>query len=163
MPFINRGASSSSTDNKISVGAASHVEALNSPDAEVRWTAARALGGFAAAVPALAVALGGEQVPRVREAIMTALMRVGNEASVRALVPYLRSDDARQRSAAIEALQCLPEAIAPFMPTLLGDADADVRLLATELARNMPPEDATRVLCGLLEDEAASQRLRCRR
>ena len=57
----------------------------------------------------------------------------------------------------------LPEAVAPFMAALLGDADADVRLLATELARNMPPNDATRVLCGLLEKETASQRLRGRR
>ena len=41
----------------------------------------------------------------------------------------------------------------PFMASLLGDGDTDVRILATELARNMPAEDATRVLCGLLEHE----------
>ena len=39
-----------------------------------------------------------EQVARVREAIMTALMRVGDEASVMALLPYLRSQDAAQRA-----------------------------------------------------------------
>ena len=39
------------------------------------------------------------------------------------------------------------------MAALLGDTDADVRMLATELARNMPPADATHVLCGLLEKE----------
>jgi HEAT repeat protein len=158
MPFIKRGASApktgEETDNKTDGGAASHIAALNSPDAEVRWTAARALGGVAAAVPALAGALGSETAPRVREAIMTALMRVGDVASVRALLPYLRSEDAGQRSAAIEALQGLPEEVAPFMAALLGDADADVRLLATELARNMPPQDATRALCGLLEKES---------
>jgi HEAT repeat protein len=153
MPFVKRGASSSQTGNKAESGAASHIAALNSAQAEVRWTAARALGGVAAAVPALAAALGSEQAPRVREAIMTALMRVGDEASVGALVPYLRSEDAGQRSAAIEALQSLPEAVAPFMAALLADADADVRIMATELARNMPPKDATRVLSGLLEKE----------
>ena len=153
MPFIKRDASSPASDNKTDGGAASYIAALNSPDAEVRWTAARALGGVAAAVPALAAALGGEQSPRVREAIVTALMRVGDEASVRALMPYLRSDDAGQRSAATEALQILPEAVAPFMAALLGDADVDVRLLATELARNMPPRNATRLLCGVLEKE----------
>lgn len=157
MPFTKRGGSSpkinEETDNKTNVGSASHIAALNSPDAEVRWTAARALGGVAAAVPALAGVLGREQSPRVREAIMTALMRVGDEASVRALLPCLRSEDAAQRSAATEALQSLPGAVAPFMATLLGDADADVRLLATELARKMPPKDATRVLCGLLDKE----------
>jgi HEAT repeat protein len=158
MPFIKRGTSVPKTgtesDKETDGGAASHIAALNSPDAEVRWTAARALGGAAAAVPALAAALGSEQAPRVREAIMTALMRVGDEASVQALLPYLRSEDAGHRSAAIEALQSLPEAVAPFMAALLGDSDTDVRIMATELARNMPPPDATRMLSSLLKKES---------
>ena len=132
---------------------APHIAALGSPDIEVRWSAARALGGRADAVPALATALGVEQVARVREAIMTALMRVGDEASVMALLPYLRSQDAAERGASIEALQALPEAILPFMAPLLADGDSDVRLLATELARNMPAENATQLLCRLLEHE----------
>ena len=78
--------------------------------------------------PALAAALGVEQVARVREAIMTALIRVGDEASVMALLPYIRSQDAGQRAASIEALQAMPEAILPFMATLLADSDSDVRL-----------------------------------
>lgn len=84
---------------------------------------------------------------------MTALMRVGDEASVRAVLPCLRVQDAAERSAAIEALQELPGTISPFMAALLADADTDVRILATELARNMPAGEATRVLCGLLERE----------
>jgi HEAT repeat protein len=132
---------------------APHLAALNSPEAESRWNAARALAGRAEAVPALAAALSVEDVPRVREAIMTALMRVGDAASVKALLPYLRSDDAGQRAAAIDALQALPQAIAPFMATLLADGDSDVRILATELARNMPSAEATRLLSGLLEHE----------
>jgi HEAT repeat protein len=127
--------------------------ALDSPDAESRWTAARALSVDADAVPVLAAALGREQVPRVREAIMTALMRIGNTASVEAILPYLRSQDAALRAAAIEALQGLPEAIAPFMTPLLSDSDSDVRLLAAELARNMKASEATRLLCGLIERE----------
>ena len=91
---------------------------------------------------------------------MTALMRIGDEASVKALLPYLRSQDAALRGASIEALQALPEAILPFMTSLLADSDSDVRLLATELARNMSAADATRLLCGLLERRAASQCLR---
>lgn len=126
---------------------------LDSPDAESRWAAARALSGDAEAVPALATALRCEQVPRVREAIMTALMRVGNAASVEAILPYLRSEDAGLRSAALETLQALPEAIVPFMMSLLEDSDSDVRLLATELARNMNASEATRLLCGLIEHE----------
>lgn len=126
---------------------------LDNPDADSRWTAARALAGQADAVPALAVALARESMPRVREAIMTALIRIGNPASIEVLLPYLRSQDAGVRAAVIEALQALPEAISPFMPPLLSDGDSDVRLLATELARNMEASEATRLLCGLIEHE----------
>lgn len=148
MPLIRgkKGGASSET-------AGSPHATLDSPDADSRWTAARALAGQADAVPALAAALGREAIPRVREAIMTALIRIGNPASIEVLLPYLRSQDAGVRAAAIEALQALPEAIAPFMPPLLRDGDSDVRLLATELARNMEAAEATRLLCELIEHE----------
>jgi HEAT repeat protein len=127
-------------------------QTLDGSDAESRWAAARALAGHAEAVPELAAALGRETVPRVREAIMTALMRIGDKASVEAILPCLRSQDAGLRAAAIECLQALPEAILPFMAPLFGDPDSDVRLLATELARNMASE-ATHLLCDLIEHE----------
>ena len=148
MPLI-RG----SKGAKSGESSAPHRAALDSPDAESRWTAARALAGQADAVPALAAALGREPTPRVREAMMTALIRIGNAASIEVILPYLRSQDAGLRAAAIEALQALPEAIAPFMAPLLSDDDSDVRLLATELARNMEASEATRLLCELIERE----------
>ncbi len=148
MPLV-KGRKSPASDGD----SAPHRAALDSPDADTRWTAARGLSGNADAVAALAAALAREPVPRVREAIMTALMRTGNAASVEAMLPYLRSQDAGLRAAAIEALQALPEAITPFMAPLLSDGDSDVRLLATELARNMSASDATRLLCGLIERE----------
>jgi HEAT repeat protein len=152
MPFVKGGASSPTTGPSDGE-TASHIAGLNSSNVEARWVAARALGGVAAAVPALAAALDREESPRVREAIMTALIRVGDEASVGALLPRLRSENAGLRSAAIEALQSMPEVVLPFITALLTDPDADVRLLATELARNMPPQDATRILCHLIEME----------
>jgi len=148
MPLVRCGKSPASDPQPAPLRAA-----LDSPDAESRWIAARALSGDVDAVPALAAALGREPVPRVREAIMTALMRVGNPASVEAMLPSLRSQDAGVRAAAIEALQAMPEAIAPFMAPLLSDGDSDVRLLATELTRNMDASEATRLLCDLIERE----------
>jgi len=148
MPLV-RGSKSPANDSV----SAPHRAALDSPDAESRWVAARALSGDVAAVPELAAALGREPVPRVREAIMTALIRIGNAASVEAILPYLRSQDAGLRAAAIEALQALPDAIAPFMAPLLSDSDSDVRLLATELARNMNASEATDLLCSMIERE----------
>ncbi|MGA2057799.1 MAG: HEAT repeat domain-containing protein [Bradyrhizobium sp.] len=126
---------------------------LDSPDAESRWAAARALAGQPEAVPELAAALRRETVPRVREAILTSLMRTGDSASVKAIVPCLRSEDAGHRAAAIEALQALPSAITPIMAQLFSDQESDVRLLATELARNLKASDATRLLCDLIAHE----------
>jgi HEAT repeat protein len=151
MPFIKRDPAAPAEQTPDDPTA--QIAGLESPDAQARWSAARALGGDPDAVPALAAALAREHVPRVREAIMTGLMRVGDEASVLVLLPYLRSQDAGQRGTAIEALQALPGAILPFMPKLLADGDSDVRILATELVRNIPAKDATRVLCGLIEHE----------
>jgi HEAT repeat protein len=154
MPFVKREVPARpAADQRPEDSLALHIAALRGADSDARWSAARALGGHAQAVPALAAALGAEENPRVREAIMTALMRIGDEASVRALLPYLRSQDAGQRAAAIETLQNLPEAILPFMASLLNDSDTDVRILATELARNMPAAEANHVLCTLLEHE----------
>jgi len=127
---------------------------LSSANTEARWRAARALSGRAEALPALAARLRVEAVPRVQEAIITALLRIGGEEAVKTLLPYLRSQDAALRAASIEALQALPDAIAPFLEGLFSDSDSDVRILATELARNMPPAEATRLLCGLLERES---------
>ena len=44
-------------------------------------------------------------------------------------------------------------AVHPYLAQLLGDQDADVQLLACELTRNLPSEDASRLLCGLLDSE----------
>ncbi len=154
MPFVKRDAA-----NLTAVSAppadelAAHIAALGSRDAETRWQSARALAGRSEAVVALAAALGIEPIARVRETIITALMRIGNAASVEALLPYLRAQDAGQRAAAIDALQGLPHEIAPFLTALLRDSDSDVRILATELVRKFPAEEATRLLCDLLAVE----------
>jgi HEAT repeat protein len=154
MPFVKRDTAIPSAAALSADEFAAHIAALGSRDPEARWRGARALAGRAEAVAPLAVALGVEANSRVREAIITALMRIGNAASVVALVHYLRSQDAGQRAAAIEALQALPREISPFLTALLADGDSDVRILATELARNLPAAEATRLLCGLLSVEA---------
>jgi HEAT repeat protein len=151
MPFIRRDPTSGT--EKRSAGAARTLEDLRSEDGEARWTAARALGGDPQDLPALAAALAVEPTARVREALMTAIVRIGGEASVAALTLCMRSQNAAMRAAAIDALQAMPEAILPFMPALLADADSDVRILATELARKLPSQEATRLLSDLLERE----------
>lgn len=153
MPFVKRDAAMTSKPTPSAPDLDALAETLRSADPDVRWNAARAVGVRAEAVPMLAAALDTEQVPRVREAIMTALMRVGNAASVAAVLPDLRSADAARRATAVEVLQALPQAVAPFVTALFGDVDVDVRILAVELVRGMPGREATRLLCDLLEVE----------
>jgi HEAT repeat protein len=126
---------------------------LRSADAETRRRAARALAGAPQAAPVLAEAAMAETDPRVREAIFTSLGRIATAESVAALIPHLRADEADRRTAAVDALKAMPQAIGPALPALLADPDADVRLLACDLVRELPAEDATLLLAGLLERE----------
>jgi HEAT repeat protein len=130
---------------------------LRDPDPERRWSAARHMGGLRGTVAHLAAALKSESEPRVLQAIFTSLTKTGGEDSVLALLPWLRSDDAARRCGAIEALQMMPDVVRPYMSELLRDSDSDVRILACELVRKMPPEGATSLLCAVLNhDDHAS-------
>ena len=125
---------------------------LRNPAPDTRWTAARSLSQ-PADVPALAEALDREDDVRVREAILTSLARIGDAAAAEAVATHIRSDDASLRTAALDALHAMPQAVAASLPGLLADADADVRLLACELVRLMPGAAPTRLLCELLDRE----------
>jgi HEAT repeat protein len=98
-------------------------------------------------------ALGTEKDPRRREALLAALLATADPAAAEALARHLRSEDAWLRNACIEALQAMPPAAASVLPGLLSDPDHDVRLLATEIARTQPVEEANVLLAALLETE----------
>jgi hypothetical protein len=125
--------------------------ALDSASADERWAAARA--DVPAPVPALAVALARESDLRVREAIFTALARIATPESAAAVLPYLRSDDANTRTGALDALRAMPRAVRQYLPQLLVDQDADVRLLACDLVRDAGDGDGVSWLCALLDTE----------
>ena len=118
-----------------------------------RWSAARELSGREDAVDALSAALSRESEPRVREAILTSLARVGTPRSAEAMLPMIRSDDASQRTGALDALRLMPAALEAHLPNLLADPDPDVRLLACDLARELPGAQASQMLGALLTRE----------
>jgi HEAT repeat protein len=120
---------------------------------EERWSAVRSAPGLPDALPSLSDALSRERVPRVREAIFTALAKIGSSESAAIALPYLRSDDASLRTAALDALRAMPAAAAGHLPQLMTDSDADVRLLACEIARVLPANAASRTLGALIESE----------
>jgi HEAT repeat protein len=151
MPLIRKPASSSTpAEPKPAVDV---LAALRSGNKEERWTAARNAFIAPGADDALAAALRTESDARVREAMFTSLARIGSPKSVDALVEFLRSDDAAIRAAALDALRSNVAAIREHLPKLLNDEDSDVRLLSCELVRNLPSEEATRMLCDVLARE----------
>lgn len=129
------------------------LEALSSPHEERRWAAARAAAGAQHLGRPLAEALQSETAPRVREALLTSLVQIGNAESVAAVLSLLRSDDAGQRVAALDALRIMIRGAGELLPPLLHDADVDVRILSCELARALPDDAATALLCDVLRTE----------
>jgi HEAT repeat protein len=151
MPLIRRAVGPSPPALPSSL--ADVLVALIGGTSEERWMAARAAPKLPGGVQALGRALGQERDRRVREAILGSLAQLGSAESVLAVLPYLRSDDADLRNGALGALQAMPDATAPHLPSLLHDDDPDVRLLACELTRRQPTEEAGQLLCALLESE----------
>ena len=129
------------------------LKLLRSGNQEERWSAARAAVDVAGATDALAAALHTEVDSRVREAMFTSLARIGSPQSIQAIVGFLRVDDASLRTGALDALRTLHDAVREHLPSLMSDADSDVRVLSCEVARELPPAEATRILCELLQRE----------
>ncbi len=86
----------------------------------------------------------------MRGALLSGLARAGTAESLDAILPLLRSDDASARTSALDALRAMPAAVTARLPSLLEDEDADVRLLACELAREIAAEQAVPLLARLL-------------
>lgn len=145
MPFVRRP----SPPPEATAAAASLTEGTS----DQRWAAVRGAAERPDGVSLLAAALPQEGDPRVREAIFTGLARAATAASVEAVIPCLRSDDASLRTAAIDALRAMPGATRPYVAGLLADRDSDVRLLSCELARDLPEDKANRLLGNLLVHE----------
>lgn len=126
---------------------------LSSDTPDERWSAARRLAAEPESAGLLAEALGREQDSRVREAIFTALAHIGGDQAASIVLPYIRDPDAAVRNQALDSLCAMPAAVSSHLPALLSDSDPDVRLLACEIVRQLPPTAATALLCGLLDNE----------
>lgn len=150
MPLIKRPAASTETR---APNAQEIAIALRHGSDDERWTAARLASEIPDSIPLLSDALSNERNPHVREAIFTALARIGTPQSAAILVPHLRSDDAARRTGALDALRAMPSAASAHLPLLLCDDDPDVRLLACEIARSLPGDTASRTLGSLIELE----------
>ena len=109
------------------------LTALHAAEPSVRRQAARALATHPSAAADLCDRLAVEAAPSVRSAIVTSLITMQSDSVVCGLLPCLRSEDAALRNVVIEALQRMPEALAPHIRSLLEDQDSDVRIFAVNV------------------------------
>jgi HEAT repeat protein len=113
------------------------VADLASPNASERRQAARALSAMPNAVAVVCAHLADEPNLSVRSIILTGLIVNKSPAVVDGLLPLLRSEDANLRNGAIEALQQMPDEVAPRVEAMLADADSDV-IFAIDVLAALP-------------------------
>jgi len=106
---------------------------LAAPEPSARRAAAHDLAAHPEAAMDLCDRLETEANPSVREVLFTALIHLQSSSVAVRLATLLRSDDVPLRNAAIEALQEMPDAIAPHLRDLLADDDNDVRIFAVNI------------------------------
>lgn len=137
-----------------SASAAQFAEGLRSVEPTQRRQAVRDLARFPEGIPILCDHLEHERAVSVRSVIMTVLIQSRSRQAVEGLIRYLRSENAALRNEAIEALQEMPDEIAPYMETLLSDPESDVRIFAVNILSVLPNSRAPEWLQKvILEDE----------
>jgi len=93
------------------------LKGLTAADAKVRRWSARDLAGHPDVSQALAVRLGQEPDPSVREVIITSLIQKGDKEAVWGLADQLRSEDPALRNEAVLGLQQMPTSSTTRTPT----------------------------------------------
>jgi HEAT repeat protein len=128
------------------------IAGLRDSSAGIRRSAARGLAEHPQAAPALCAALAGETQESVREAIFTALIRIGTKAAAEGLVPLLSSEDPGLRNGAIEALKTIPDAAAERIDEILSGS-SDVRIFAVEILGSLEHPRSAEWLLQIIADD----------
>jgi HEAT repeat protein len=136
------------------------LDQLRGGDAEVQREAAFYAGESRcdAAVPLLTEMVGSQNVG-VQEAAEQALRRIGGQATVQALVPLLRSDEANVRNIAMDVLRQVGEQNLDTLVAILRDEDPDIRIFAADILGSTGHENAVKALNeALLKDPEVNVR-----
>jgi HEAT repeat protein len=127
---------------------------LSALESGTRRAAVRDLAAYPEAAMALCDRLEVEGSLSVRSVIMNSLIHVGTTEVAARLVSHLRSDDAHLRNAVIEALQEMPDAVAPHMWDLLADDDSDVRIFAVNILAALRHQRAPEWLAEVIRSDS---------
>lgn len=133
---------------------ASLLADLTASDSGVRRKAVHGLAAHPESAMALCDRLQLEPGLSVRAVLLTTLIHLRSPAVAARLTEFLRSDDASLRNAAIEALQEMPDAIAPHVEDLLADADSDVRIFAVNILGTLRHRQAPEWLTAVIREDA---------
>lgn len=125
----------------------------DSADAAERRQALRRADAAEADVALLAERLTGETQAAVRAAVFEALIEIGDAAAARLVLEQLRSEDAALRNEAVVAAQRMPGPVGALMPSLLADADPDVRIFAVDILQELPHPDAPSWIAARIGEE----------
>ncbi len=127
---------------------------LDAADPADRRRAAHQLASRPGIAATLCARLAREDDLSVREAILTALVRGGAPEAAAGLLPFLESEDAGLRNAAIETLQQMPpDHVMPHVEALLAHEDSDVRIFTVQLVGKLPHPERMARLTAVLERE----------
>jgi len=138
MALIKKGAGVSLVDQRGTArDYAGLLEQLKDNNPDVRRWAVLDLTQYPESAEHLSECLEHETQNTVREALFTSLIKIGGPTVVKNLIPFLRSDDVVLRNGAIEALQHLPNEVAPYIETMLHDADSDFRIFAVNILADL--------------------------
>lgn len=127
---------------------------LEADQPSVRRAAVRGLADHPEAVTDLCDRLEVEASPSVRAVLFTTLIQLQSPDVAARLADLLRSDDVPLRNAAIEALQEMPEAVAPHFERLLADDDSDVRIFAVNILATLRHAMASEWLTDVIRNDA---------
>jgi len=122
--------------------------------ATIRRHAAQNLRDRSDCIGLLCARLGEEPEASVRAAILTSLILMKSPAVAAGLVGHLRSENAALRSEVMEALQDMPDEIAPVLERLLGDPDSDVRIFVANILSGLAHPRAPKLLARLIANDA---------
>lgn len=132
---------------------ASLLADLVAAEPSVRRAAARGLTAYPEAAMAACDRLEVETSPSVLAVLFNTLIHLQSPAVAGRLAALLRSEDASLRNAAIEALQEMPDAVAPHFQELLSDKDSDVRIFAVNILGALRHARATEWLAGVVRND----------
>ena len=106
---------------------------LHDPSKSVRFKAVRGLSVLGAADDELLDHLADETAESVRSAILTILITRKSAHVAQRLLNFLSSADPALRNSVIEALQNMPDEVAPAVERLVRNPDSDVRIFAMQI------------------------------